>query len=89
MLTDCPSTRSRTCSVRPPLSLHEEEKWKHGYRIGQTRPVTVYRLITQGTIEEKIVRLHHEKRDIADKLLEGTDQATKLSAADLIEILRS
>ena len=30
---------------------------------------------TQGTIEEKIVRLHHEKRDRADKLLEGTDQA--------------
>jgi len=57
--------------------------------IGQTRPVTVYRLITQGTIEEKIVRLHHEKRRPADKLLEGTDQATKLSAEELINILRS
>ena len=67
----------------------EDQATDRAHRIGQTRPVTVYRLITQGTIEEKIVRLHHEKRDIADKLLEGTDQATKLSAEELIEILRS
>ena len=67
----------------------EDQATDRAHRIGQTRPVTVYRLITQGTIEEKIVRLHHEKRDIADKLLEGTDQATKLSAAELIDILRS
>jgi len=67
----------------------EDQATDRAHRIGQTRPVTVYRLITQGTIEEKIVRLHHEKRDIADKLLEGTDQATKLSADELIEILRS
>jgi SNF2 family DNA or RNA helicase len=67
----------------------EDQATDRAHRIGQTRPVTVYRLITQGTIEEKIVRLHHEKRDLADKLLEGTDQATKLSAEELIEILRS
>jgi len=67
----------------------EDQATDRAHRIGQTRPVTVYRLITQGTIEEKIVRLHHEKRDIADKLLEGTDQATKLSAEELIDILKS
>jgi SNF2 family DNA or RNA helicase len=67
----------------------EDQATDRAHRIGQTRPVTVYRLITQGTIEEKIVRLHHEKRDLSDKLLEGTDQATKLSAAELIDILRS
>ena len=66
----------------------EDQATDRAHRIGQTRPVTVYRLITQGTIEEKIVRLHHEKRDLADKLLEGTDQATKLSADELIDILR-
>ncbi|MCL1856954.1 MAG: DEAD/DEAH box helicase [Kiritimatiellaeota bacterium] len=66
----------------------EDQATDRAHRIGQTRPVTVYRLITQNTIEEKIVRLHHEKRDIADKLLEGTDQAAKLSAEELIEILR-
>ena len=66
----------------------EDQATDRAHRIGQTRPVTVYRLITKGTIEEKIVRLHHEKRDIADKLLEGTDQATKLTAEELIAILR-
>ena len=66
----------------------EDQATDRAHRIGQTRPVTVYRLITKGTIEEKIVRLHHEKRGIADKLLEGTDQATKLTAEELIDILR-
>ncbi|MDR1963077.1 MAG: DEAD/DEAH box helicase [Planctomycetaceae bacterium] len=67
----------------------EDQATDRAHRIGQTRPVTVYRLITLGTIEEKIVRLHHEKRDLADKLLEGTDQTNQLSSEDLIEILRS
>ncbi|MDR1268612.1 MAG: DEAD/DEAH box helicase [Planctomycetaceae bacterium] len=67
----------------------EDQATDRAHRIGQTRPVTVYRLITLGTIEEKIVRLHHEKRDLADKLLEGTDQTNKLSAEDLIGLLQS
>ena len=67
----------------------EDQATDRAHRIGQTRQVTVYWLITQGIIEEKIVRLHHEKRNIADKLLEGTDQATKLSAEELIDLLRS
>ncbi|MDR2704785.1 MAG: DEAD/DEAH box helicase, partial [Planctomycetaceae bacterium] len=67
----------------------EDQATDRAHRIGQTRPVTVYRLITLGTIEEKIVRLHHEKRDLADKLLEGTDQTNKLSAEDLIDLLQS
>jgi SNF2 family DNA or RNA helicase len=67
----------------------EDQATDRAHRIGQTRPVTVYRLITLGTIEEKIVRLHHEKRDLADKFLEGTDQTNKLSAEDLIDLLKS
>ncbi|MDR2439514.1 MAG: DEAD/DEAH box helicase [Planctomycetaceae bacterium] len=67
----------------------EDQATDRAHRIGQTRPVTVYRLITLGTIEEKIVRLHHEKRDLADKLLEGTDQTNKLSIEELIDLLQS
>ncbi|MDR3196664.1 MAG: DEAD/DEAH box helicase [Planctomycetaceae bacterium] len=67
----------------------EDQATDRAHRIGQTRPVTVYRLITLGTIEEKIVRLHHEKRDLADKLLEGTDQTNKLSVDELIDLLQS
>ena len=43
------------------------------HRIGQERPVTVYRLITRDTIEEKIVELHATKRDLADTLLDDGD----------------
>ncbi|MDR0338112.1 MAG: DEAD/DEAH box helicase [Planctomycetaceae bacterium] len=67
----------------------EDQATDRAHRIGQTRPVTVYRLITLRTIEEKIVRLHHEKRDLADKFLEGTDQTNKLSAEELIDLLQS
>ena len=35
-------------------------------------PVTIYRLITKGTIEEKIIRLYHTKKDLVDSFLEGT-----------------
>jgi hypothetical protein len=40
------------------------------------------------TIEEKIVALHHQKRDLADSLLEGTETSTRVSAEDLMELLR-
>ncbi|MDR2762033.1 MAG: DEAD/DEAH box helicase [Planctomycetaceae bacterium] len=65
----------------------EDQATNRAHRIGQIRPVTVYRLITKGTIEEKIVRLHHEKRDLADKLLSGTEKVSKLTSDELISIL--
>jgi hypothetical protein len=37
----------------------------------------IYRLVAKNTIEEKIVALHHQKRDLADSLLEGTDMGAK------------
>jgi superfamily II DNA or RNA helicase len=66
----------------------EDQASDRAHRIGQTRPVTVYRLITAGTIEEKIVQLHARKRDLADSLLEGTDMADKISADELLALLQ-
>jgi SNF2 family DNA or RNA helicase len=66
----------------------EDQASDRAHRIGQTRPVTIYRLVTKGTIEEKIVELHRSKRDLADKLLVGTDQPTTLSANDLVDLIR-
>jgi SNF2 family DNA or RNA helicase len=66
----------------------EDQASDRAHRIGQTRPVTIYRLVTQNTIEEKIVELHHQKRDLADSLLQGTDMAHKLTADDLIALLK-
>ena len=51
--------------------------------------LTIYRLITKNTIEEKILDLHHTKKNIADSLLEGTNISNKLTRDDLIELLKS
>lgn len=66
----------------------EDQAADRAHRIGQKRPVTVYRLVTANTIEEKIVRLHQEKRDLATSLLEGTDVSARISADELLELIR-
>ena len=67
----------------------EDQASDRAHRIGQHRPVTVYRLVSEGTIEEKIVKLHQQKRDLADSLLEGSDMSGKLSAKDMLEMIRT
>ena len=67
----------------------EDQASDRAYRIGQQRPVTIYRLITKNTIEEKILDLHHTKKNIADSLLEGTNMSNKLTRDDLLLLLRS
>ena len=66
----------------------EDQASDRAHRIGQQRPVTVYRLVAENTIEEKIVKLHQLKRDLADSLLEGSDVSGKLSAKDMLEMIR-
>lgn len=66
----------------------EDQASDRAHRIGQTRPVTIYRLVCKNTIEEKIVKLHQEKRALADSLLEGTDISGRLSSEQLIELIR-
>lgn len=66
----------------------EDQASDRAHRLGQKRPVTVYRLIAENTIEEKIIKLHEDKRDLADSLLEGTDASSKMSAADLLELIK-
>ncbi|WP_089946371.1 DEAD/DEAH box helicase [Candidatus Entotheonella palauensis] len=66
----------------------EDQASDRAHRLGQQRPVTIYRFVTQGTIEERIVELHHAKRDLADSLLEGADMSSKLSAEELLQLIR-
>ena len=65
----------------------EDQASDRAHRIGQKRPVTIYRLVAQHTIEEKIVDLHHQKRDLADSLLEGTDMSGKVSTDQLLQLI--
>ena len=66
----------------------EDQASDRAHRIGQKRPVTIYRLVTANTIEEKIVALHHHKRDLADGLLEGTERSARLSSEDLLALIK-
>lgn len=66
----------------------EQQATDRAYRIGQKQDVTVYHLIAEHTIEEKIVRLHKTKRDLADQLLEGADMAHALTQEELLELLQ-
>jgi SNF2 family DNA or RNA helicase len=67
----------------------EDQATDRAHRIGQQRPVTVYRLVTENTVEEKILKLHETKRDLADTLLAGADASGKLSAEDLLNLIKT
>ncbi len=66
----------------------EDQASDRAHRMGQQRPVTIYRLVARDTIEKTIVDLHTHKRDLADSLLEGSDAAGKMSAQDMLRLLQ-
>lgn len=66
----------------------EDQASDRAHRLGQTRPVTVYRLVAQDTLEERIVELHRRKRDLAESLLADAGDSRLLSAEDLLALLR-
>ena len=65
----------------------EQQATDRAYRIGQRQNVTVYHLISQHTIEEKILRLHQTKRNLADAMLEGTNESHKLTSKELLAMI--
>ena len=65
----------------------EDQASDRTHRIGQDQPVTVYRLVAAGTLEESILQLHADKRDLAAAVLAGTD-AARLTTEELVGLLR-
>jgi SNF2 family DNA or RNA helicase len=65
----------------------EDQASDRAHRIGQDKPVTVVRFITRGTIEESVLALHGEKRELADALLSGGDVAGRLSLRELVQLM--
>ncbi|HLA36170.1 MAG TPA: DEAD/DEAH box helicase, partial [Rhodocyclaceae bacterium] len=57
----------------------EEQATARAHRIGQDKPVFVYKLMTQGTVEEKILALQGRKRGLADQLMKTGGDATQRS----------
>jgi SNF2 family DNA or RNA helicase len=66
----------------------EDQATDRAHRIGQTRPVTVSRLVSEGTVEEAIVSLHAEKRELAASLLSEASGASALSPEQILALLR-
>ncbi|MFE9673932.1 SNF2-related protein [Streptomyces sp. NPDC006259] len=66
----------------------EAQATDRAYRIGQTRPVQVHRLIAEGTIEDRIADMLRRKRELADAVL-GSGEAglTELSDTELAELV--
>ena len=65
----------------------EDQASDRAHRIGQERPVTIYRLIMKNTIEQKILDLHQRKRNLASELLSGQGVSGKLSNDDLMHLI--
>ena len=67
----------------------EDQAMGRAHRIGQLRPVTVYRLVGKGTLEERIVELHHDKRALAEGVLAESGESVALPSTDeLISLMR-
>ncbi len=68
----------------------EQQATDRAYRIGQDKPVFVYKLITEDTVEEKILKLQEKKQALADGLYSDkeTDAGIRFSADDLMDLLK-
>lgn len=67
----------------------EDQATDRAHRIGQSKTVTVYRLVTQGTVEEQILALHADKRAlVAGILSEGAELPARFDADELTAILQ-
>ncbi|MBQ7585133.1 MAG: DEAD/DEAH box helicase [Desulfovibrionaceae bacterium] len=69
----------------------EDQATDRAHRIGQKNTVTVYRLVMAHTVEEKILKLHSQKRDLAADFLEGHEEAVTqatLSEEELLALLQ-
>lgn len=65
----------------------EEQAADRTHRIGQQRPVMVYRLVAEDTVEERILALQEHKRSLADAALGSATQAEGLTRDDLLALL--
>ncbi|MFE1023706.1 SNF2-related protein [Streptomyces sp. NPDC058818] len=66
----------------------EEQATDRAYRIGQTQPVQVHRLITEGTVEDRIAEMLQSKRALADAVLGSGEAAlTELTVRELSDLV--
>ncbi|HEX2311867.1 MAG TPA: C-terminal helicase domain-containing protein, partial [Vicinamibacterales bacterium] len=59
------------------------------HRIGQTRPVFAYRLVARDTVEEKVIVLQQQKRELADAIIREDDRPLATLTAAQLDVLLS
>jgi superfamily II DNA or RNA helicase len=64
----------------------EAQAADRAHRIGQERPVMVYRLVSQGTVEERILGLQEKKRALFEAALSEASAATAITREDLLQL---
>jgi len=65
----------------------EAQAADRAHRIGQTRPVMVYRLVAEETVEERILTLQQTKRAVAEAAIGDADQAASLTRDQILDLL--
>ena len=65
----------------------EQQASDRAHRIGQTRPVTVYKLVLEGSIEQQIIALHGSKRELVDQVIGEQTASGPISVEELIDLL--
>ena len=68
----------------------ERQATDRAHRIGQTRNVSVYKLVCANTIEERVIELAERKEALARNILgsEGTPNAKRISTNEVLALLR-
>ncbi len=66
----------------------EAQATDRAHRIGQERPVTVYRLLMKHSIEQSVTELHARKRELAAALLDGSERVATLDADELLKLVK-
>lgn len=68
----------------------EDQATDRAFRIGQKNPVLVHKCVTQGTLEERIDKLLHDKRHLAQEILQGEEafNLTTLDDGALLDMLQ-
>ncbi|OXB57057.1 hypothetical protein ASZ78_015095 [Callipepla squamata] len=61
----------------------EEQACDRIYRVGQQKDVVIHRFVCEGTVEEKIAQLQTRKKGLAQQVLSGKGETSKLTLADL------
>jgi SNF2 family DNA or RNA helicase len=65
----------------------EDQAADRAHRIGQDKPVMIYRVVARDTVEERVLALQEHKRRIAAAALDGADAAARLTREDLLMLL--